>query len=411
MPPMKPFPESSRPRELFRRTSDSVLIAGGGLAAQRVAETLRRRGHDGPIRMLCAEPVAPYDRPPLSKELLAGDGGHEQVALRPASWHAEHDVELLIGEAAVSLDPATRHVVTTGGRRLDAAHVVVATGSAPRTLPLLDGYSNVHTLRTLQDAAALRAAIAPGTHLAVIGAGFIGQEVAATARAAGARATLIEALPVPLMRLLGPRLGAWFAGLHRENGVDVALDVSVAAVHGDRRVEALELADGRVVRCDAVLVGVGVAATTGWLGGTPLGGGPIEVDALGRTVVPGVYAAGDVAAAPAPGGGHERCEHWESAVRGAAAAAHGILGLDPPPPTVPGFWSDQYGLRIQLVGRPAGADALDIDGALGDRSFAARFLHRGRPVAALLVDRVAELAHYRRLIQAGTQIETEREAA
>ena len=298
-----------------------MLIVGGGLAAQRAAETLRRRGHDGPILMLCAEARAPYDRPPLSKELLAGGGGHEQVALRPAAWHAEHDVTLLTGEAAVSLDFATRRVVTARGRRLDAQHVMIATGSAPRALPLLDGYSNVHTLPTLGDAAALRAAIAPGTRLAIVGAGFIGQEVAATARGAGAEATLIEALPVPLLRMLGPRLGGWFAGLHRDHGVDVALGVSVSAVHGAGRVEALELADGRLVRCDAVLVGVGVAPATSWLRGTPLGGGPISVDELGRTVLPGVYAAGDVAATPAPGGGHERCEHWEAANSRAAATA------------------------------------------------------------------------------------------
>jgi NADPH-dependent 2,4-dienoyl-CoA reductase/sulfur reductase-like enzyme len=391
--------------------NDTVLIVGGGLAAQRAAETLRRRGHGGTIGMLCAEAHAPYDRPPLSKELLAGHGGHAQVALRPADWHDAHDVRLLRGEAAVALDPATRQVVTASGGRLDAQHVLIATGSEPRPLPLLDGYANVHTLRTLDDAAALRAAIAPGTRLAIVGAGFIGQEVAATARGAGAHATLIEALPVPLMRLLGPRLGAWFAGLHREHGVDVALGVSVAAGRGDDRVEALELADGRRVPCDAVLVGVGVAPATGWLSGTPLGGGPISVDALGRTALPGVYAAGDVAATPSPGGGHERCEHWEAAVRGAVAAAHGILRLDPPPAAVPGFWSDQYGLRIQLVGRPAGADALDLDGDLGSRSFVARFLRRGRPVAALLVDRPAELAHHRRLIQAGTDTDSEREAA
>ena len=391
--------------------NDTVLIVGGGLAAQRAAETLRRRGHNGPIQMLCAEPLAPYDRPPLSKELLAGHGGHADVALRPPHWHGDHDVELLIGEAAVSLDPSTRRVVTTRGRRLGAQHVLIATGSEPRVLAQLDGYSNVHTLRTLADAAALRAVIAPGARLAIVGAGFIGQEVAATARSAGAHATLIEALPVPLLRLLGPRLGEWFAGLHRDQGVDVALGVSVAAVHGAGRVDALALADGRLVRCDAVVVGVGVAPVTGWLRGTPLANGSIPVDDLGRTELPGVYAAGDVAAMPGPDGGHERCEHWEAAVRGAVAAAHGILGLDPPPRPVPGFWSDQYGLRIQLVGRPAGADAISIDGDLDGRSFAARFLHRGRPVAALLVDRAAELAHHRRQIQAGIHTEYEREAA
>jgi 3-phenylpropionate/trans-cinnamate dioxygenase ferredoxin reductase component len=375
-----------------------VLIVGGGLGAQRAAETLRRRGHDGPIRMLCAEPVAPYDRPPLSKQVLREGGEHERVALRPAAWYAEHDVDLLLGLPAVGLDLGRRRVLTVGGDAPAADAVLIATGAQARRLPVLSPFANVHTLRSLADAQALRGAIAPGRRLAVVGAGFIGQEVAATARGLGAEVTLIEAMAQPLEHVVGARLGAWFARLHRAHGVEVLLGDAVASAHGNGSVQRLRLAGGREVDVDAVVVGVGVQPAAGWLRGTPLGDGPIAVDARGRTAVPGVFAAGDVAAAPGRDGRRERCEHWESAARGAVAAAHGILGLDPPPAAVPAFWSDLYDSRVQLVGRAADAEAVTVEGDQESPAFVASFTRSGRPVAALLVNRAAELPHRRRLL-------------
>ena len=340
----------------------SVLIVGGGLAGQRVAETLRRRGYDAPVRMLCAEDVPPYDRPPLSKEMTAHP-------LRPAAWYGEQDVELRLGDPAVALRERT--VTTASGATLSAEHVVIATGSVPRRLPAFAGFENVHELRTVGDAERLGAGLAPGVRLAIVGAGFIGQEVAASARARGAAVTLVEALPAPLLRVVGPRLGAWFAQLHREEGVDVVLGSGVAQVEGVNRVEALVLADGRRVVCDHVLVAVGVVPAVDWLAGASLDH-------------PGVHVVGDAA------GTH----HWEAAARSGAAAAHAILGLEPPRDAIPSFWSDQYGLRIHLVGDPAGADGLELDGE--GRSFAATFTRAGRPLAALLVDRAHELPHHRR---------------
>jgi 3-phenylpropionate/trans-cinnamate dioxygenase ferredoxin reductase subunit len=359
----------------------SVLIVGGGLAAQRAAETLRARDHRGPIRVVCGEPVAPYDRPPLSKELRA-------KPFRPAGWYEEQDVELLLGRRAVALDVAGRRVTLDDGEALAYDDLIVATGARPRRLPMFAGRPNVHALRTLADTEGLRGALVPDARLAIVGAGFIGQELAATARGLGVEVTLIEAADVPLAHVLGPRLGGWFADLHRAEGVRLELGVSVAearpAVAG-APVSELALTDGRVVAVDAVLVGVGVVPETRWLAGTPLAEG-VAVDDGARTLLPRVYAAGDVT------GG----QHWEHAARLGAAAARSILGL-PAVATPPAcVWSDQYGVRIHLVGVAAGADAVEIDGSPSARDFTAVLHRRGAVIGALLVGRPRELPRWRR---------------
>ena len=381
--------------------SDSVLIAGGGLAAQRAAETLRARGYDGPVRILCAEPVAPYDRPPLSKDLLAG-GGADPV-FRAAEWYAERSVELLLGRSAVGLDVAARQVRLDDGSVAGYGDLIVATGAHPRRLPGLAGRPNVHVLRSVADARALRAVLVPGARLAIVGAGFIGQEVAATARRLGASVTMIEAAPAPLAAVLGESLGGWFAELHRAEGVDVRLGVTIAetlpAVAG-APVSRLALADGTGVEVDAVLVAIGVSAETRWLAGTPLAGHGIAVDEGARTVLPHVFAAGDVVAG---------CQHWEPAARLGIAAARSILGLPVAAAPPESFWSDQYGVRIHLVGEAAGADSIEIDGRPDARDFTA-LLHRGgRLTGALLVGRPRELPRWRRAI--GEAQRPERKAA
>jgi NADPH-dependent 2,4-dienoyl-CoA reductase/sulfur reductase-like enzyme len=380
----------------------SILIIGGGLAAQRAVETLRARGHDGAIRVVCGEPVAPYDRPPLSKELLfAGDG---DPAFRPASWYESQDVELLLGRAAARLDVAGRRVVLADGGELGYDSLLVATGSRARRLPALVGRPNVHVLRTLADAVRLRSALLPGARLAIVGAGFVGQEVAATARRLGVDVTLIEAADLPLAQVLPCGLGRWFAELHRAEGVRVELGVAVAealpAVAG-APVRSLVLADGRSIATDAVLVAVGVVPETRWLAGSPLEGHGVAVDAGGRTAVPHVYAAGDVAG----------CEHWEPAARMGVSAARSILGLPAVEGPPPSFWSDQYGLRIQLVGSAAGADAVEIDGSLDARNFTAVLGRHGALVGALLVGRPRELPLWRRRLADARQPQSERNAA
>ena len=366
-----------------------VLIVGGGLAAQRAVETLRARDHRGPIRVVCGEPVTPYDRPPLSKELRA-------EPFRPDEWYAENDVELLLGRRAARLDVAACRVTLEDGAELGYDELIVTTGAHPRRLPIFAGRPNVHTLRTLADTLALRDALAPGARLAIVGAGFIGQEVAATARGLGVEVTLIEAADVPLAHVLSARLGGWFAGLHRAEGVRVELGVSVAdAGPAGAPVERLVLSDGRTIAADAVLVGVGVAPETRWLAGSPLEG-RLAVDDGARTVVPHVYAAGDVT------GG----QHWEHAARLGASAARSILGLPAAPAPPANVWSDQYGVRIHLVGQ-VGPD-VEIDGDLDARDFTAVLSRHGAVTGALLVGRPRELPRWRRQL---AQPHEERRAA
>ncbi|HWF34571.1 MAG TPA: FAD-dependent oxidoreductase [Solirubrobacteraceae bacterium] len=246
--------------------SDGIIIAGGGLAAQRCAETLRRKGYQGAIRILCAEAHRPYDRPPLSKDMLVGECS---LGFRAPAWYEEHAVDLLLGTAAVSLSAADRRVGLSGGGTLRYDQLLIATGAATRTLPVLDGFENVSTLRTVEDAERLRDVLAGQARLAIVGAGFVGQEVAASARALGAAVTMIEAAPAPLAGVLGEELGAWFAHLHRSEGVEMITGATVTRVQARQgRVSALELSTGAVVPADHVLVAAGVAPATAWLAGS-----------------------------------------------------------------------------------------------------------------------------------------------
>ena len=380
-----------------------VVIAGGGLAAQRCAETLRRKGYDAPIRIVAAEPVAPYDRPPLSKELLAGTVDEASLAYRPPGWYRDQQVELLLGRRAVGLDVGRRRLQMDDGRELAYQHLLVATGSRARRLVHAQGLRNVHLLRDLADARALRRALRRGARLVVIGAGFIGQEVAATARSSGAEVTIVEVAGVPLGAVLGNELGGWFGDLHREEGVRVHCSTTVAKFHGRGAVTEVELGDGLRVPCDAVVIGIGVEPATAWLRDSGLPAGGIPVAPGGRTALPHVYAAGD-AAMPfdESAGTHVRSEHWEAAARGGADAARVMLGLEPLRPLLSSFWSDQYGLRIQYVGRARDGDAVEIEGSLAERDFTAVYRRAGRPVAALLVGRPHALPDVRRLIESAS---------
>jgi NADPH-dependent 2,4-dienoyl-CoA reductase/sulfur reductase-like enzyme len=381
-----------------------ALIVGGGLAAQRCAEALRRRGYEGPVRIVCAEPEPPYDRPPLSKELLAGTIDDESVAYRPHWWYEEKEVELLLGARAAGLDPGARAVRLENGDELRYQRLLIATGGAARHLPFLDGYENVHALRTLADARRLRGELVRGARLAVVGAGFIGQEVAATARGLGVEVTMIEALPTPLAPILGEGIGAWFAGLHREEGVRVLTGARLEGARGEGRVEELVLADGAAIPCDAVVVGVGTVPATRWLAGSGLDETGVRTDTAGRTTVPGIFAAGDASIPFDPRfGAHARTEHWDAAAWQGAAVARAMLGEYPGTPPLPSFWSDQYGLRIQYVGHAHHADGVVIDGDPSGRDFEAVFSRAGAPVAALAVGRPRAIPALRKRIERGHQ--------
>ncbi|HTN25437.1 MAG TPA: FAD-dependent oxidoreductase [Solirubrobacteraceae bacterium] len=378
-----------------------VLIAGGGLAAQRCAETLRRSGFDGRVRMLCAEAHRPYDRPPLSKAVLADDAAADAVGFRPASWYEEHDVELLLRTRAVALDAGRRTVTLDGGGEIAYDRLLIATGARPLLPAPLRGLPNVTTLRTLDDALALRGALRGRGPLVVVGGGFIGQEVAAAGRACGVAVTLVEALPAPLLPLLGGAMAAWLADLHRDQGVDVVLGRMVVGVEGAGRAERVVLDDGRRLPCAHVLVGIGVRPDVGWTAGNGLGDDGIRADHSGRTAHADVFAAGDAAATFDPVlGTHVPGAHWEAAGRQGAAAARAMLGRDAVAAHQASFWSDLYDVRLQMLGHAALADEAAIDGDLAARDFRVTYMREGSPVAVLLANRPHELPSARALLAA-----------
>lgn len=381
--------------------SRGIVIAGGGLAAQRCAETLRRGGYDGRVRMICAEPLRPYDRPPLSKAALAaGHDDDDALSFRAAGWYDDKWIELMLGATAVGLDARRRSIALADGGIVAYDQLLIATGSRALLPPPLRGLSNVTTLRTLGDARALRGAFAAGGPVVVVGAGFVGQEVAAAARRAGVAVTLVEAMPAPLLSL-GGTMGRWFADLHSAHDVDVVLGRRVVGVEGAGRAEAVLLDDGRRLPCAHVVVGVGVAPATAWTAGNGLGDRGVQVDALGRTAVENVFAAGDAAATFDPViGEHVPGAHWEAAARQGAAAARAMLGAAAAPAAQASFWSDLYDVRLQVVGRAALADDAAVDGDLDARDFTVTYTRAGAPVAVLLANRPQELPRARALLAA-----------
>ncbi|MFE1299236.1 NAD(P)/FAD-dependent oxidoreductase [Streptomyces sp. NPDC058731] len=367
----------------------SITVVGASLAGLSTVRALRAEGYDGGIFVVGEERHLPYDRPPLSKDFLKGDIDADALALGDADEYDSLGVEWLLGERAVRLDPADRSLTLSGGRRLRTDGVVIATGASPRTLPGTDGLAGVHTLRTLDDARALRAELLDGLpRVVVIGAGFIGAEVASTAHRLGLHVTVVEALDVPLERQLGRTMGLVCASLHTDHGVRLLTGTGVAGLSGTDRVTGVRLADGRELPADIVVVGVGVRPATDWLAGSgvPVDDG-VVCDAGCATGIPGVVAVGDVARCPHPfTGRHARIEHWSNAGEQARTAARTLLTGVPAaaPVTAPYFWSDQYQVRIQLAGHVApGAEPEIVDGDVDSRTFTAVYRRADIPVAVL----------------------------
>jgi 3-phenylpropionate/trans-cinnamate dioxygenase ferredoxin reductase subunit len=373
----------------------TVVIVGAGLAGSRCAETLRAEGFDGRVVLVGDEALPPYERPALSKEFLAGE--RDRIELRPRALWDERDIELVLGHRVQRLDLARR--TYDGGPSADA--LVIATGSRARTLP---GPTppGVLTLRTVADAERLRAELKYARRLAIVGAGFVGAEVASTACGLGVEVTLVDLTPTPLARVLGEEAGAVLAERYRSHGVDLRMGVGLSRIvtSGDGRVEALELADGSVVPCDVALIAIGAAPASELLGGDTAG---IETDACGRTAHPGVFACGDVASAWRPSmGAHVRVEHWTSAAGQAASVANAILGRNHPYDDLPYFWSDQFGVRLQHVGHPHGWETTELEG--DESSFCVRFHDvEGRLLGALVANRPREVGALRREVLAGAQ--------
>jgi NADPH-dependent 2,4-dienoyl-CoA reductase/sulfur reductase-like enzyme len=382
----------------------TVAIAGMGLAGLRAAETLRRDGFDGRIVAIGDEPHRPYDRPPLSKEFLAGEEQPDDLVLRKQGFD-DLDLDWRLDARAVALDVGARAVELHDGERVAFDGLVIASGSSPRRLPRQPDLPGVFTFRTLDDALAVRELLGGRPRVVIVGAGFIGSEIAATCRRLHLDVTVLEALPQPMVRGLGPVLAAAMAALHRDHGVDLRLGVGVEAVEGDGRVERVRLADGTTVDADVLVVGVGTTPNTAWLDGAGLTLDDGVVCDATCLAAPGIVAAGDVARWPNPlfDGESMRVEHWTNATEQGVHAAHRLLEGDPGTPfaPVPFVWSDQYDVKIQTVGRVGGDCEVHVaHGSIEERQFVGLFGRNGRVVGALGFNRARQIMQYRRLIAA-----------
>lgn len=387
---------------------ESIVIVGASLAGLRAAETLRTEGFSGRITMIGAEPHRPYDRPPLSKKLLAGEWEPDRIALRKPDDLEGLNLEWRLGVAATRLDTDNHVVHLASGEQVPYDGLIIATGSLPRFLPGQPTWKGIHTVRTLDDSLALRAELGPGVRVVVIGAGFIGLEVAATATTLGADVTVLEGAEAPMMRGLGARMGEAAALVHGDNGVTLRMSVMVdGLVEGEPgRVGGVRLKDGEVVPADVVVVGIGVVPATQWLEGTPLTlNDGVRCDATLNAGVPGIYAAGDVCHWFNGLFGREmRVEHWTTASEQGAAAARNLLaearGDEPQPyAAVPFFWSDQFTARIQFLGRAEGDENVHVVfGSPEERSFVALYEKNGTLVATLGVSRPRQLMPFRTLL-------------
>jgi len=367
-----------------------VLILGAGLAGSRCAQTLRAEGFDGEITLVGAERQPPYERPALSKEFLAGT--RSELALQPPAYWEDNDIRLLLGTRVERIEVAQK-LAWTARKAIGWDALVLATGARPRRLPGLSG-SGVHVLRTLADARSLRAQLIPGRQLVIAGAGFIGTEVASTALAVGLKVTLVDKGRLPFERTLGTEVGRFLAHRYRAHGVDLLPETLVTRLSRDGAggLRAVALSNGAELACDLLLVAAGSEPAGGLLG-LPAG---IATDEAGRTALPDVYACGD-AAAPwhPPLARHLRLEHWSSAVHQAATVARAILGHETTSAPSPYFWSDQFGLRLQHVGVPAGWTRVDLDA--GADSLEAHYLASDdRLIAALLVNKPHAVSTLRR---------------
>jgi NADPH-dependent 2,4-dienoyl-CoA reductase/sulfur reductase-like enzyme len=355
-----------------------VVVVGASLAGVRAAEAVRAGGFDGELVVVGDEPHRPCDRPPLSKQVLAGRQPPDATAL---DVDEGLDAEWRLGTRATALDVASRRVTFDDGDALRYDGLVLATGATPRRIPAWPEVEGVHVLRSIDDCAALRHDLTTSSprRLVVVGAGFIGCEVAATARGLGVDVTVVEPLPAPCIRGLGEAMGGVVADLHRDHGVDLRLRAAVAGVVGARRVAGVRLADGEVVEADVVVVGIGVAPATGWLEGSGLGVDDGVVCDATCAAAPGVVAAGDVARWLHPVHGSMRVEHWDNAIEQGAHAGRTLLahlagGTGEPFSPVPWFWSDQFDRKLQVAGRATPDARVEVvDGSVEDRKFLATY--------------------------------------
>lgn len=344
----------------INQSDKGIVIVGGGLAAARTAEQLRRSDYSGRVTIVSDEVHLPYDRPPLSKEVLRKEV--DDVALKPREWYDEKDITLRLGSAATSLDTAAQTVTLADGTVLGYDELVIATGLVPRRIPAFPDLEGIRVLRSFDESMALREHASAAKHAVVIGAGFIGCEVAASLRGLGVDVVLVEPQPTPLASVLGEQIGELVARLHRDEGVDVRLGLGVAEVRGQGHVDTVVLTDGSEVPADLVVVGIGSRPATEWLDGSGIEvDNGVICDEAGRTSAPNVWALGDVASWRNPTGHQVRVEHWSNVADQARVVVPAMLGQDVPSNVVvPYFWSDQYDVKIQCLGEPEATDVVHL---------------------------------------------------
>ena len=365
-------------------TEQTFVIVGGGLAGAKAAQALREEGFDGRVVLIGEEDVAPYERPPLSKDYLRGDAGRDAIWALEEGWYEANDVELRTGTRAGELALSSSEAVLDSGERIGFAQLLLATGSAAKRLPI-DGMDlgGVHVLRTVGESDALREALVPGVRVVVIGAGWIGCEVAATAKQRGAEVTIVAPEDVPLERVLGPEVGAVYREVHASHGVELALGTGIERIEGDGRVTGVRTSGGRTLGADLVVVGVGAAPRTelAEAAGLQVDNGVLVDDRL-RTSAPNVFAAGDIASAQHPILGERiRVEHWGTALEQGPAAARNMLGRDLAYDRIPYFFSDQFDVGMEYAGHALTYDRVVFRGDPSTFEFLA-FWMRGDRVAA-----------------------------
>ncbi|WP_068187604.1 FAD-dependent oxidoreductase [Mycobacterium sp. UM_CSW] len=341
-------------------TEKGIVIVGGGLAAARTAEQLRRSEYAGRITIVSDEVHLPYDRPPLSKEVLRKEV--DDVALKPREWYGEKDITLRLGSAATALDTAKQTVTLADGTTLGYDELVIATGLVPRRIPAFPDLDGIRVLRSFDESMALREHASEAQRAVVVGAGFIGCEVAASLRSLGVDVVLVEPQPTPLAAILGEQIGQLVARLHRDEGVDVRLGLGVAEVRGEGHVDTVVLTDGTELAADLVVVGIGSRPATEWLEGSGVDvDNGVICDEAGRTSAPNVWALGDVASWRDTTGHQARVEHWSNVADQARVVVPAMLGQDVPSAVVvPYFWSDQYDVKIQCLGEPEATDTVHL---------------------------------------------------
>lgn len=388
------------------------VIVGGGLAGAKGAEALREQGFDGEIELYAAEPHLPYERPPLSKAYLKTGENLAEAFVHERSWYTEHGVQLHLGTRVSRVDAAAHVIETESGERMPYDRLLLATGSVPRRISLpgadLDG---VLYLRTIEDSDRLRAAFRPGARVVFVGGGWIGLEAASAAAEAGASVTVLEALELPLVRVLGSRIAEVFAQLHREHGVDLRTSVQVASIEGDSgRASAVVLADGTRLPADTVVVGVGAAPLVDLAEGAGLKvDNGVLVDAQGRTSDRDIFAAGDIANHEHPSLGRRiRVEHWANALNQPAAVASGMLDGEAVYDDLPYFYTDQYDLGMEYIGMGGPDDEVVVRGDLQAREFIAFWLSNGRVVAGMNVNIWDVVDDIKELIRSGQTVDPAR---